>query len=167
MSSYGVNATVTGALTKPFESWAWYAGGTAAMPTFQYEAIVPASLWVNLTNASSTTPVAASAILQSNGAIKFPVNGVYTINFNAETNQASIQRSWWTINTVAAFGITNNTTLYDRNLGTQAQYGTCSYTGFFTANDTVWPTVFCPNSGGQVLNNTFRSVMNVTLIHRC
>lgn len=167
MSTYGVNANVSGTLVKPFEAWSWFAGGTTPMPTFQYEFIVPANLWVNLANASSTTPANAAAVLQSNGAIKFPVNGVYTINFNVETTQAGIQRSWWTINTVAAFGVTNNTALYDKNIGTQAGYGTCSYTGFFTAGDTVFPTVYCPNPGATIFNNTWRSVLNVTLIHRC
>jgi len=166
MSTYGQNADVRGTLLKPYEGWFWYAGGSSNV-TFQYECVVPASVWTNIAGQSSTTPVSASAVLQSNGSIKFPVNGVYTINFNVPIGNGANQSNWWTVNTIATMGITNNNTLWDKNLGTSVWNSTSSYTGYFSANDSVFPTTYSSNPGTNFGGNNFRFVMSVILIHRC
>ena len=138
---------------------------------------------VNLTNGGSNSipgsawslsygtfvNTSASAVLPSSGLITFPFKGLYTVTMQATFSSAAnnySSASYFVINTLAAAGLSGNTSLASR-FGTDGSYGKVNalsvHTGVFAAGDSIQPGALS-NTSGNSLATGGNTTLTVSLL---
>jgi len=161
VKSSGVNSADT-----PYSGWFWWGSNGKDIKVVYANGthnVVPQGLWSPVTQASAKSPT-HDKILMTDGSIKIPLSGLYTLSFNIwMTNAPNV---WWTIRKSAAYNVTNNDYLPTENLGNSTGTGWATFTGFFQANDLVSPTFWVPGDASFIANS-HRMSMSVVCIYAC
>jgi len=121
---------------------------------------IPGSCWKRLGTHGSVE------LLQSNGSLKIPLSGVYSIGFNTVLlPSATDPKAWLNMTKCSRLGIVNNTDLTVNNIGLTND-NTAHFTAILSAGDVITPVISSATNTNIDKAKGQQSCMIVTLIRR-